>query len=152
MTQRAKELLLADCKRLYQQNESVYRRWGQNASSLYAWARSIVTELEKEGLNQRYIQMVIAKDLEKFQDYLRTNAKPIDIAKTHIEEYAEKVKNGLIKTSTEERLVRKTWTPEEREKLRILYMNGFSSDEIAKRLKTTRGSVDAMIRHLKESL
>lgn len=152
MTQRALELLLADCKRHYQQNESFYRKWGQNASSLYAWARSIAVELEKEGINQRYIQMVIAKDLEKYPDYLRSNSKALEIARLHITDYKEKLERGQIKTSEDERLVRKIWTTDERDKLRVLYMNGYSLDDIAKILKTTRGSVDAMIRHIKESI
>lgn len=96
--------------------------------------------------------MVISKDIEKYLDYLRTNTKPSEIAKAHIDEYKEKVSNGIIKTSTEERLIRKIWTPDEKEKLRVLYMNGYSSEDIARKLKTTRGSVDAMIRHLKENL
>ncbi len=152
MTQRALELLQQDCKRLYIQNENLLRKWGQTSSSVYAWARGIITILENEGINQRYIQMVIAKDLENYPEYLRTNSKPADIAKVHIDEYNERVKNGLIKTSTEERLTRKIWTPEEKEKLRTLYMNGYASEEIARMLKTTRGSVDAMIRHLKEQI
>ena len=152
MTQRALELLQQDCKRLYLQNESLFRKWGQTSSSIYAWARAIITILEKEGLNQRYIQMVIAKDLENYPEYLRTNSKSVEIAKVHIDEYNERVKKGLIKTTTEERLTRKIWTQEEKEKLRILYMNGYASEDIARMLKTTRGSVDAMIRHLKEQI